>query len=91
MPGATKPAPGSSGLSEDLIRELLASPALVPELRGHKAEVARFAYQRALRTVFFCGAGLAVVMVCVQALTGSKKGEVREEDEEERNEQIIVD
>ena len=91
MPGATKPVPGSSGLSEDLIRKLLASPALVPELRGHKAEVAMFAYQHALRTVFFCGAGLAVVMVLVQACTGSAKGDLPEEDDDERNEQIIVD
>lgn len=91
MPGATKPAPGSSGMDKDLIRKLMASPALVSQLTGHKAEVAKYAYQHALRTVFFCGAGLAVVMIFVQAATGWKKGEVQESDDEERNEQIIVD
>ena len=91
MPGASEPSPGSSGMSEELIKKLLASPALVSGLTGHKAEVAKFAYQHALRTVFFWGAALAVLMLFVQAATGWAKGEAPEDVEEERNEQIIVD
>lgn len=55
---------------EDLVRRLLGSPKLVRLLEGQEAEVARQGYQDALRTLFLAGAGLAVVMIFVQAGAG---------------------
>ncbi|TKA31785.1 hypothetical protein B0A50_01864 [Salinomyces thailandicus] len=62
----------SEGLhhKERLIRRLLGSPALVGELTGVDKEVAIRGYEDALRMLFLAGAGLAVVMVFVQAGTG---------------------
>lgn len=54
----------------DLIRRLLGSPALVEQLGGMEREVAVWGYEEALRTLFLAGAGLAVLMVIVQAGTG---------------------
>ncbi len=67
---------------EGLIRKLLGAPALVPGLVGREGEVARAAYEGALRRVFFIGAGLAAVMIVVQAGTGWRKVE-RDVDSEE--------
>ena len=58
------------GGEEDLVRRLLGSPKLVRMLDGVEAEVARHGYQDALKTLFYAGAVLAVVMVFVQAGTG---------------------
>ena len=55
---------------EELVRRLLGSPTLVELLHGAEREVAIQGYQDALRTLFLAGAGLAVVMVFVQAGTG---------------------
>ncbi|GAB7342488.1 hypothetical protein MBLNU457_g0684t1 [Dothideomycetes sp. NU457] len=57
---------------EDLIRQLLGSPALVPGLRGVEHEVAVLGYQEALRALWLAAAGLAALMVIVQAGTGWK-------------------
>lgn len=55
---------------EDLVRRLLGSPALVESLGGVEREVAVQGYQDALKVLFLAGAGLAVLMVFVQAGTG---------------------
>lgn len=55
---------------EDLVRRLLGSPKLVRMLEGAEADVARQGYQDALKTLFYAGAVLAVVMVFVQAGAG---------------------
>ena len=55
---------------EDLVRRLLGSPALVGNLDGVEREVAINGYQDALRTLYLAMAGLAVLMVFVQAGTG---------------------
>jgi hypothetical protein len=60
---------------EELIRRLLGSPALVEQLGGIEREIAIQGYQDALRTLFLAGAGLAVLMVLVQAGTGWKAAE----------------
>lgn len=61
-----------------LIRRLLGSPALVSGLSGGEREVALQAYADAIRGLFWAGAGLAVLMVLVQAGTGWKEGEEKE-------------
>jgi len=76
---------------EDLIRRLLGSPALVQDLAGDERDVAVTAYVAAVKGLFAAGAGLALVMVLVQAGTGWKapvekecvveQGEERERDE----------
>ncbi|KAK1073271.1 hypothetical protein LTR12_006130 [Friedmanniomyces endolithicus] len=63
---------------EGLVRRLLGAPALVGELRGVEREVAVRGYEDALRTLFLAGAGLAGVMVLVQAGTGWKNAEDEE-------------
>ncbi|GAB7365160.1 hypothetical protein MBLNU230_g6247t1 [Neophaeotheca triangularis] len=55
---------------ESLVRRLLGSPVLVGSLRGVEKQVAVEGYQDAVRMLFLAGAGLAVVMVFVQAGTG---------------------
>jgi hypothetical protein len=55
---------------EELVRRLLGSPALVENLGGVEKEVAIQGYQGALRTLFLAAAGLAVVMILLQAGTG---------------------
>ena len=73
------------GGEEDLVRRLLGSPKLVRMLEGAEAEVARQGYQDALKTLFYAGAVLAVVMVFVQAGTGwtAPQEEEKQEAEEE--------
>ena len=70
---------------EDLVRRLLGSPALVGSLEGVEREVAVKGYEDALRALFLAGAGLAALMVLVQAGTGWKgageEGESRLEEE----------
>jgi MFS family permease len=55
---------------EDLVRRLLGSPALVENLGGVEKEVAINGYQDALRMLFLAAAGLAGLMVILQAGTG---------------------
>ena len=56
----------------DLVRRLLGSPALVRTLRGGEREIAIKGYEDALKALFLAGAGLALMMVFVQAGTGWK-------------------
>lgn len=70
-----------------LIRQLLGSPAMVGQLGGVEKEVAIRGYEDALRALFLAAAGLAVLMVFVQAGTGWRKpgedeGSVLEEERE---------
>jgi hypothetical protein len=60
---------------EDLVRRLLGSPALVENLRGVDRDVAITGYEDALRALFIAGAGLALLMVFVQAGTGWRGAE----------------
>lgn len=53
-----------------LIRRLLGSPALVRTLEGQKHEIAVGAYQTGIKTLFLCGAALAVIVTVVQAGSG---------------------
>lgn len=55
---------------EGLIRQLLGSPALVSGLVGTDRAVAVRGYEDALKGLFLAGAGLALIMVGVQAATG---------------------
>ena len=66
----------------ELVRKLLGSPALVAGLSGVEREVAMGAYVDAIRGLFWAGAGLAVVVIAVQAGTGWK-GQVDKENDEE--------
>jgi len=69
---------GMKGKAE-LVRRLLGSPALVAGLRGGEREVAIQAYVNAIRGLFWAGAGLAVLVVLVQAGTGWREGVEKEE------------
>lgn len=60
------------GDTQELIRRLLGSPALVWQLEGHSREIAITAYQDALRTMFLAAFALSAIMAFVQAGTGSK-------------------
>lgn len=53
-----------------LIRRLLGSPALVGTLEGQRHDIAVHAYQEAIKTLFLCGAGLAIIVAIVQAGSG---------------------
>nr|POF12965.1 efflux pump fus6 [Quercus suber] len=76
----------SLGDSKELVRQLLGSPRLVWKLDGIERDIAISGYEAALKTLFFAGAGLAVVMILVQAGTGWKSGgeksSVREEEQD---------
>jgi hypothetical protein len=77
--------------NEDLVIRLLGSPALVGSLEGVQKEVAVRGYEEALKLLFFSGAGLAALMVFLQAGTGWKAAgeesvEPSNEPEEEREE-----
>jgi len=61
---------GFGGKKEGLVRRLLGSPALVGQLEGVEKRVAVRGYEEALRSLFLAGAGLALLMVLVQAGTG---------------------
>lgn len=79
--------------NEELVIRLLGSPALVGSLEGVQKEVAVQGYEEALKMLFFSGAGLAALMIFVQAGTGWK-GAAEEEAQggiasaEEREERI---
>lgn len=60
---------------EELVRKLLGSPALVQKLEGVEKEVAVRGYVGGLKTIFLASAGLALLMVLVQAATGWENGE----------------
>ncbi|KAK5018212.1 hypothetical protein LTR39_001111 [Cryomyces antarcticus] len=55
---------------EELIRKLMGSPATVTGLQGAEKDVAVEGYVVALRGLFLAGAGLAALMILVQAGTG---------------------
>lgn len=55
---------------EELVRRLLGSPALVENLGGVEKEVVIQGYQDALRMLFLASAGLAGLMIILQAGTG---------------------
>jgi MFS family permease len=77
--------------NEELVIRLLGSPALVGSLEGVQKEVAVKGYEEALKMLFLSGAGLAALMVFVQAGTGWKgAGEecAQAANEEEREEPI---
>lgn len=61
---------GFGKTKDDLVRRLLGSPALVGTLDGVERVVAVKGYEDALRNLFLAGAGLAALMVLVQAGTG---------------------
>lgn len=59
------------GIKNDaLVRKLLGSPALVGSLSGVEHEVAVTSYEESLKTLWLAMAGVAVLMVFVQAGTG---------------------
>lgn len=60
---------GLTGKSQ-LIRQLIGTPRLVQRLEGVDREVALLAYETAFRTMFIAGAGLAIIVLLVQAGTG---------------------
>jgi len=72
---------GMSG-EEDLVRKLMGSPAMVAGLRGVEKEVAIVGYVDAVRNLFLAGAGLAIIMILIQAGTGWKAPAKKEEQEE---------
>jgi hypothetical protein len=77
--------------NEDLVIRLLGSPALVGSLEGVQKEVAVKGYEEALKLLFLSGAGLAALMVFLQAGAGWKAAgdesvEASNEPEEEREE-----
>ena len=72
------------GMHRDtLIRHLLGSPKQVGNLEGAEREVAITGYEQAIKTLFLACAGLAVLMVFIQAGTGWKGME------EQRRETIV--
>ena len=77
---------------EELVRRLLGSPALVENLDGVEREVAINGYQDAIKTLFLAMAGLAVLMVFVQAGTGwnaSTEARKEEEDGQEERRRLV--
>ena len=78
----------------DLVIRLLGSPALVGALEGVQKEVAVKGYEEALKLLFLSGAGLAALMIFVQAGTGWKAAgeestQADNEPEEEREGELI--
>ncbi|GAB7356210.1 hypothetical protein MBLNU459_g6790t1 [Dothideomycetes sp. NU459] len=65
--------------TEGLRRRLLGSPALVGGLNGAERDVAVRGYEDATRALFLAAAGLAALMVLVQAATGWR-GAAKEND-----------
>ncbi|THX53640.1 MFS general substrate transporter [Aureobasidium pullulans] len=72
----------------DLVRRLLGSPAMVSLLKGANKAKAIAGYEDALRGLFLAAAGLAVLMVLVQAATGWKG--VEDEPKNHESEEEIV-
>jgi hypothetical protein len=61
------------GIKDDaLVRKLLGSPALVGSLIGVELEAAVTSYEESLKMLWLAMAGIAVIMVFVQAGTGSR-------------------
>lgn len=54
----------------ELIRQLVGIPQLVQDLVGDEKRIAIEAYESALRSTFFGGVGLAIVMLVIQAGVG---------------------
>ncbi|KAH8728482.1 major facilitator superfamily domain-containing protein [Phaeosphaeriaceae sp. PMI808] len=79
---------------EDLIRQLLGSPALVGKLEGDEKVVAIQAYQDAFKALFLGAAALSIVVTLVQAGTGWKRPEEKSghngDDEEVEGEESLV-
>ena len=75
---------------EDLVRRLLGSPALVENLEGVDKEVAIQGYQDALKTLYLAGAGLAALIVFVQAGTGWKAAEEESSSRLEEERQALI-
>lgn len=69
---------------KELVRRLLGSPALVGQLSGVDRVIAVRGYEDALKGLWMAGAGLAVIMVFIQASTGWVGVEERLDDEDER-------
>ena len=76
---------------EELVRKLLGSPALVKTLVGMERMVAVNSYVEGLRRLFLAGAGLASVMVLVQAATGWKAGVVTKTGDEDEGRSNVAD
>ncbi|KAF2846923.1 MFS general substrate transporter [Plenodomus tracheiphilus IPT5] len=64
---------------DDLTRRLLGSPALVSRLEGAEKVVAVGAYQDALKALFLGAVGLSVVVAFVQAGTGWREPQKKEQ------------
>ncbi|KAG4411131.1 hypothetical protein IFR04_015730 [Cadophora malorum] len=67
---------------EDLVRRLLGSPAMVQTLKGVERRIAVGGYVVGLKQLYVAGAGLALIMVLVQAATGWKGAEERKDGDE---------
>lgn len=67
-----------------LVRRLLGSPALVGQLTGVERDVAVQGYEDALKYLWVAAAGLAALMVIVQAGTGWKGPEEKLDEEDEQ-------
>ncbi|KAK0116633.1 hypothetical protein ONS96_012488 [Cadophora gregata f. sp. sojae] len=67
---------------EDLVRRLLGSPAMVQTLKGVERRIAVGGYVGGLKQLYVAGAGLALIMVLVQAATGWQGAEERKAVEE---------
>jgi predicted MFS family arabinose efflux permease len=79
--------------NEELVVRLLGSPALVGSLEGVQREVAVQGYEEALKMLFLSGAGLAALMVLIQAGTGwqgVEDGEPKETDTSEEEREGLV-
>ncbi|KAF2091010.1 putative MFS multidrug transporter [Saccharata proteae CBS 121410] len=72
---------------KELIRRLTGSPALVAKLEGVEREVAVQGYEDALRGLFLAMVGLSLVMVFVQAATGWRGYDEKENTRREREEE----
>jgi MFS family permease len=70
---------------DDLVRRLLGSPALVEQLEGVEREVAVQGYEESLKYLWLAMAGIAVLMVFVQAAVGWT-GHTEKEDQKSRTE-----
>jgi len=69
---------------EDLVRKLLGSPILVQTLEGPERKIAIESYEGSLNQLYIAAAGLALIMVFVQAATGWKAA--KEDDREDETE-----
>lgn len=75
---------------ETLIRQLLGSPAMVGQLEGLEKEIAIRSYEDAIFTLFIAGAGLAILMVFVQAGTGWNSPREEKESASEQGQSNVV-